>query len=157
MRKLFILITIIFFSSCDNPYEDILFVEIKNAKIIKADVSNLEVTATCVLFNPNSVGLNLKNADFDVYVNGKKTAVIHQNEDVVMPANSEFEFPINTTINPKDIYGDKGQGFLGAALQILANQKMDIKYEGKIKVGKGAINFNVPVIDSLSVPVNLKF
>jgi LEA14-like dessication related protein len=157
MKKLLILISIIVFSSCDNPYEDILFVEIKNAEIIKADFSNLEITATCVLFNPNSVGLNLKNADFDVYVNGKKAATIDQNEDVVMPANSDFEFPIKTTINPKELYGDKGKGLLGATLQILGNQKIDVKYEGTIKVGKGAINFNVPVIDSLSVPVKLKF
>ncbi|WP_405378385.1 LEA type 2 family protein [Nonlabens sp. Asnod3-A02] len=157
MKKLFILLVFIFLSSCGNPYEDIVFVEIKDAQLEKATASQLDVVATCVLYNPNSVGLNLKEADFDVYINGKKTAVVNQHEDVVMPANSEFEFPIRTSINPKEVYGEKGKGFLGAALQILASQKVDVKYQGSIKVGKGAVNFTVPVVDSLSVPVKFNF
>ena len=71
--------------------------------------------------------------------------------------NSEFDFPIRASVNPKDIYGEKGKGVLGAALQILASQKVDIKYDGSINVGKGAINFTVPVVDSLSIPVKFNF
>jgi LEA14-like dessication related protein len=110
-----------------------------------------------VLYNPNSIGWNLKEADFEVYINGKKTAFIKQKEDVVMPANSLFEFPIRTSVNPKDIYGEKGSGILGAALQILSSQKVDVTYDGTIKVGKGAINFTVPVVDSMTVPVKFNF
>jgi LEA14-like dessication related protein len=157
MKKLVILFILICLSACENPYEDIVFVAIKDAKLEKVTTTKLEIVATCVLYNPNSVGLNLKEADFDVYVNGKKSAFIDQNNNVEMPANAQFDFPIRATVNPKDIYGEKGKGVLGAALQILASQKVDVKYNGSIKVGKGVINFTVPVVDSLSIPVKFNF
>ncbi|AGC76453.1 LEA14-like dessication related protein [Nonlabens dokdonensis] len=157
MKKLLLLLVLIGFSACENPYDDIVFVEIKDANLEKVSATKLEIAATCVLYNPNSVGLNLKEADFDVYLNGKKSAIIDQNENVEMPANSEFDFPIRASVNPKDIYGEKGKGVLGAALQILASQKVDVKYDGSINVGKGAINFTVPVVDSLSIPVKFNF
>jgi hypothetical protein len=34
---------------------------------------------------------------------------------------------------------------------------VDVKYQGTIIVGKGAVNFSVPVQDSLSVPVKFNF
>jgi LEA14-like dessication related protein len=157
MKKLLFLLTIVFLSSCGAPYEEIVFVEIKDAQLEKATGNQLDIVATCVLYNPNSEGLNFKEADFDVYISGKKAAVIHQREDVVMPANSEFEFPIKTSVNLTDIYGDQGIGILGAALQFLASQKVDVKYQGTIIVGKGMVNFSIPVQDSLSVPVKFNF
>jgi len=157
MKKLFLLFTIVFLSSCDSPYEDIVFVEIKDVQLEKAAGNQLDIVATCVLYNPNSVGLNLKEADFDMYISGKKAAVINQREDVVMPAYSEFEFPIRTSVKLTDIQGEQGLGILGAALQFLVSQKVDVKYQGTITVGKGAVNFSVPVQDSLSVPVKFNF
>ena len=157
MKKLFLLFTIVFLSSCDSPYEEIVFVEIKDAQLEKVMGNQLDIVATCVLYNPNSLGLNLKEADFDVYISGKKASEIHQQEDVVMPANSEFEFSIRTSVNLTDIHGDQGIGILGAALQFLSSQKVDVKYQGTIIVGKGAVNFSVPVQDSLSVPVKFNF
>jgi LEA14-like dessication related protein len=157
MKKLFLLFTIVFLSSCDSPYEDIVFVEIKDVQLEKSAGNQLDIVATCVLYNPNSVGLNLKEADFDMYISGKKAAVINQREDVVMPAYSEFEFPIRTSVKLTDIQGEQGLGILGAALQFLVSQKVDVKYQGTITVGKGAVNFSVPVQDSLSVPVKFNF
>jgi LEA14-like dessication related protein len=157
MKKLLFLLSMLLLGSCKNPYKDIVFVEIKNPALEKASLHQLDILATCVLYNPNSVAINLEEVDFDVYINGTKTALIKQVEKVVMPANSEFEFPIRAAVNPKEVYSEKGKGVLGAALQILASQKVDVKYDGSIKVGKGAIHFRVPVVDSLSVPVNFNF
>jgi LEA14-like dessication related protein len=157
MKKLLFLFTFLLLGSCNNPYKDIVFVEIKNPTLEKATLHQLDILATCVLYNPNSVAINLEEVDFDVYVNGNKAAFIKQVEKIVMQANSEFEFAIRTSVNPKEVYGKKGKGVLGAALQILASQKVDVKYQGSIKVGKGAIHFRVPVADSLSVPVNFNF
>jgi uncharacterized lipoprotein YajG len=35
MKKLFILLTVLFLSSCENPYEDIVFVEIEKMPNLK--------------------------------------------------------------------------------------------------------------------------
>lgn len=143
------------FISCENSYEDVIFKEIKNVKIKNASAQNLELTGDCVLYNPNPVGLDITKAKFDVFVDGRKTAEINQNLDIEMPASGEFILPLSVQLSPKDLYGEKGTGLLNAALKIFANQKVSIKYNGSIRAGKGMVNFEVPVVDSLEVPVKI--
>lgn len=161
MHKLFVMrfilgvITVLLIISCENAYEEVVFMEINNVKILNAASENLELTGDCVLFNPNGVGLDLTKAKFDVFVNGRKTVEINQDLDIEMPANEEFILPLRATMSPKDFYGEKGKGLFAATLQVLAKQKVDIKYKGTINAGKGIVNFEVPVIDSLEVPVKI--
>jgi LEA14-like dessication related protein len=144
-------------SSCSSPYEEVVFVEIKDAQLENVLGNQLDIVATCVLYNPNSVGLNLREANVDVYVSGKKIAAVNQLKDVVMPANSEFEFPVRTSVKLTDLNIKQGTGILGAALQFLVSQKVGVMYQGTIRLGKGAVNFSVPVQDSLSVSVKFNF
>jgi LEA14-like dessication related protein len=144
-------------SSCSSPYEEVVFVEIKDAQLENLLGNQLDIVATCVLYNPNSVGLNLREANVDVYVSGKKIAAVNQLKDVVMPANSEFEFPVRTSVKLTDLNTKQGTGILGAALQFLVSQKVGVMYQGTIRLGKGAVNFSVPVQDSLSVSVKFNF
>ncbi|MBF4985672.1 LEA type 2 family protein [Nonlabens mediterrranea] len=156
MRALLGLLSILFLlTSCEDAYEEIVFIEIKNVKIKNATSELVQLSGDCTLFNPNPVGLDLTKAKFDVYVNGRKTAEINQDLDVKMPANQEFILPLNATMSPKDFYGEKGRGLLDATLQILVKQKVDIKYNGSIRAGKGIVTFEVPVVDSLEVPVKV--
>ena len=156
MKYLLYLFTVVLFISCTNPYEDISFVEIKNARLINITETNVELVADCILYNPNSVGFDLKEANFDVYLYGNKAAHVLQDADAVMPAKKEFSFPITATVNPKEIYG-RGRGLLDVALQVMANKRIKVKYEGTIKVAKGDYGFTVPVVDSLEVPLEIKF
>ncbi|KEZ92621.1 LEA/WHy family protein [Nonlabens ulvanivorans] len=156
MRALLLLCSVLIaMTSCQDAYEEVVFMEIKNVKINNATSDNVQLSGDCVLFNPNAVGLDLTKAKFDVYVNGRKTAEINQDLDVEMPASDEFILPLKATMSPKDFYGEKGRGLLDATLQILVNQKVDIKYNGSIRAGKGMVNFEVPIIDSLEVPVKV--
>ncbi|MGJ8683816.1 MAG: LEA type 2 family protein [Nonlabens sp.] len=156
MRAFIILCSILFLmTSCEDAYEEVVFMEIKNVKIKNATTDNVELTGDCVLYNPNPVGLDLTQAKFDVYVDGRKTAEINQDLDIEMPASGEFILPLTARMSPKEFYGEKGGGLLNATLQILVNQKVAIKYEGSIRAGKGMMNFQVPVLDSLEVPVKI--
>lgn len=156
MRTLLALLSVLFMmTSCEDAYEEVVFMEIKNVKIKKATGDHLEISGDCVLFNPNAVGLDLTQAKFDVYVDGRKTAVINQSLDIEMPASGEFTLPLSAQLSPKELYGEKGSGLLNATLQILLSQKVNIKYDGSIRAGKGMVNFEVPVIDSLEVPVKI--
>ena len=142
-------------TSCEDAYEEVVFMEIKNVKIKNATTDNMELIGDCVLFNPNPVGLDLTKAKFDIYIDGRKTAQINQNLGVEMPASGDFILPLTVKMSPKDFYGEKGDGLLNATLQILVNQKVNIKYNGSIKAGKGMINFEIPVVDSLEVPIKI--
>ncbi len=156
MRVLLTLLSIVFLmTSCEDAYEEVVFMEIKNVKIKNATTDNMELIGDCVLFNPNPVGLDLTKAKFDIYIDGRKTAQINQNLGVEMPASGEFILPLTVKMSPKDFYGEKGDGLLNATLQILVNQKVNIKYNGSINAGKGMINFEIPVVDSLEVPIKI--
>lgn len=157
MKTFFLLFIMVLLSSCSSPYEEVVFVEIKDAQLENVLGNQLDIVATCVLYNPNSVGLNLREANVDVYVSGKKIAAVNQLKDVVMPANSEFEFPVRTSVKLTDLNIKQGTGILGAALQFLVSQKVGVMYQGTIRLGKGAVNFSVPVQDSLSVSVKFNF
>lgn len=157
MKTFFLLFIMVLLSSCSSPYEEVVFVEIKDAQLENVLGNQLDIVATCVLYNPNSVGLNLREANVDVYVSGKKIATVNQLKDVVMPANSEFEFPVRTSVKLTDLNTKQGTGILGAALQFLVSQKVGVMYQGTIRLGKGAVNFSVPVQDSLSVSVKFNF
>lgn len=157
MKTFFLLFIMVLLSSCSSPYEEVVFVEIKDAQLENLLGNQLDIVATCVLYNPNSVGLNLREANVDVYVSGKKIAAVNQLKDVVMPANSEFEFPVRTSVKLTDLNTKQGTGILGAALQFLVSQKVGVMYQGTIRLGKGAVNFSVPVQDSLSVSVKFNF
>lgn len=156
MRILLSIVCFLAITSCTNPYEDITFLEIKNARLINITETNVELVADCILYNPNAVGFDLKEADFDVFLYGEKAATILQSADAVMPGKEEFTFPISASVNPKEIYG-KGRGLMDVALQVLANKKVQIKYTGTIKVAKGDYGFTVPIVDSLEMPIEINF
>jgi LEA14-like dessication related protein len=139
--------------SCSNPYEDIVFVDIENAQFQTISQDKLELVADCILYNPNKVGLELREADFKVFVNDKEAAQVTQEENTMMPGREQFTFPIKVDINPKELYGKKGKDAWNIAAQILINREIGIKYMGKIKAGKGMVSIEVPIVDSLKVPI----
>lgn len=151
--QLFFLLLLI--TSCDSAYEDIEFKDIKNVKVKMLSTNKIELTGDCLLYNPNLVGLDLTQADFKVYVGDRKAAEIHQQLDVEMPADTTFTLPLKAVMSPKEFYGKKGSGLLGAALQVLTNEKIKLRYDGSINAGIGAVKLNIPVVDSLEVPVKL--
>ncbi|WP_431472410.1 LEA type 2 family protein [Nonlabens sp. SCSIO 43208] len=158
MKKIFILFVVALVSfSCSNPYEDVVFLRIEQAELLNITRDSVELQAVCVMYNPNDIGLQLKQADFDVYINNYKSANIHQTSDAIMPGNSEFEFPIKAQLSPKDLIGKRGNQMIDIALQVLGNKKVAVKYDGSVDIEKGVFSITVPVVDSLEVPVKFKF
>lgn len=156
MKKIFLVaITILFFNSCSSDYSEVEFKEITNVKLDNIKGATIELTGDCVLYNPNGVALDLTDATFNVYVDGRKTAVMSQELDVKMPAGSDFILPLKATIDAKEFYGEQGAGLFRAAMQVLAKQKVTIKYDGAIKAGKGWAKFPVKIVDSVEVPVKI--
>jgi len=151
---LYILVCMCVLCSCTRTYKEIKFIGITNVNLGSAKGTAVSLTGDCILFNPNDVALVLTDATFDVYVDGRKTAVVHQDNTVVMPAKERFVLSLNATIDAKNFYNEQGKGLFSAAIQVLAKQKITVKYDGVVKVGKGSATFPVKVLDSVEVPVN---
>jgi LEA14-like dessication related protein len=148
------LITVVFYG-CTETYKEVEFKEITNVQLSNLTGTTIDLTGDCLLFNPNNVALDVSDATFDLYVDGRKTAVVHQEIDVVMSANEQFILPLKATIDAKDFYGEQGEGLFRAAVQMMARQKVSIKYNGVINAGKGWVKLPIKVVDSVEVPVKL--
>jgi LEA14-like dessication related protein len=156
MKQIITLCLVVFtFCGCTETYKEVEFREIRNVQLSNVSGATVDLTGDCLLYNPNDVALDITDATFDVYVDGRKTAVVHQEIDVVMQANEQFILPLKATIDAKDFYGEQGEGLFRAAVQMIAQQKVTIKYDGIIKAGKGWVRLPVKVIDSVEVPVKL--
>lgn len=156
MKQIITLCLVVFtFWGCTETYKEVEFREIRNVQLSNVSSATVDLTGDCLLYNPNDVALDITDATFDVYVDGRKTAVVHQEIDVVMQANEQFILPLKATIDAKDFYGEQGEGLFRAAVQMIAQQKVTIKYDGVIKAGKGWVRLPVKVIDSVEVPVKL--
>lgn len=156
MKKIVLLISLLtIFNACTETYKEVEFKEIKNVRLTNVSGTSVDLNGDCLLYNPNDVALDITDATFDVYIDGRKTAVVHQEIDVVMQANEQFILPLKATIDAKDFYGEQGEGLFRAAVQMIAQQKVTIKYDGIIKAGKGWVRLPVKVIDSVEVPVKL--
>lgn len=88
-------------------------------------------------FNPNGFALNLKTADLDVYLNNRYAGHSLLDTLVHVPAKDTFFVPVSVLVDMKNVFPN--------ALTILMSDSIDVRLEGKIKVGKAGIYINVPV------------
>ncbi len=153
---LLLTLVVLFLVSCSNPYQEIEFVKITNLRVKNVTASNVDLIADCILYNPNAVAFELKQSDFKVYLYGRKAMSLLQARDAMLPANEQFTFPIEASVHPDQLYSN-GRGLLDAAIQVLANKNVQVKYAGTVTVAKGDYSLRVPVIDSLKVPLKIKF
>lgn len=123
-------------NSC-KPKED---VQLRKIRDIVVDASNEPMLrANAVLYNPNNLRMVVKKIDIEVYVEGKKAAVINQQLKIKVPAKDEFIIPLEVKLNLKEL------GFLDTVFSLIGGKKMQILYKGSIRMQKGGVPFNVPV------------
>lgn len=129
--------------SCSGPKEP-EFLRIENLKTEQKSKMDYKVTADFIMFNPNSIGAKLIKTDLDIFVNKVKVGNANQRIYSEVPANAEFTIPVDCTFGIKDIMADQG-GSLGGLLNAVLEKKLDLKYEGTIRLKVAGIEFDVPV------------
>lgn len=81
--------------------------------------------------------MNLKTAEMDVYLNKRYAGHSLLDTMVHVPAKDTFFVPVSVQIDMKNVFPN--------ALTILMSDSIDVRVEGKMKVGKAGIYINVPV------------
>lgn len=121
-----ILCTVAIFS-CTSP-KNLVYQDVKNFKVLTLSL-NPEIGMDLQFFNPNSFGVTLKDANIDVYVNGRmigKTSLVNT-----------FHVPGNdTTLVPVKLAADLTNIFANA-YSLLANKEVSVRLNGSVKAGKG--------------------
>lgn len=121
-----------------KPKEEVVLRKIKD---ISVDVSGSTpmLRANAVLYNPNAMRLTVKGINLEVFVEGKKAALIDQKLKIRVPAQAEFTIPLEVQLNIKEL------GFLDTVFSLIGGKKLQIHYKGHIRLQKGGVPFNASV------------
>jgi LEA14-like dessication related protein len=113
------------------------FVGARNFKLASLGIKTSTIKTDLIYFNPNNFGLNMKSADLDVYLNNRFAGHSLLDTMVHVPAKDTFSVPVSVQVDMKNVFPN--------ALAILMSDSIDVRVEGKMKVGKAGIYINVPV------------
>jgi LEA14-like dessication related protein len=120
--------------ACTHP-KNLVYQDVKNFKVLTLSL-NPEIGMDLQFYNPNTFGVTLKDANIDVYINGRmvgKTSLVNT-----------FHVPgSDTTLVPVKLQADLTNLFANA-YSILANKEVTVRLNGSVKAGKG-IFVNIPI------------
>ncbi len=135
-------------TSCHKPVE-ITYKEIKNMKLEKPSNGVLEATADVVMSNPNSIGAQLTESYFDLYINENLIGNSTQRSSIEISKTSEFTIPIHVNIDSKKI------NLFSNAFDLIQGKKIRIKMIGFCKVKKMGITFTIPINHTQEQSLNI--
>lgn len=140
------LMLLLVMQSC-KPKEDVQLRQIKDV-IVDATTEPL-LKANAILYNPNNIRMTVKKIDMEVFVDGKKAAVIDQEMKLKVPAQAEFTVPLEVKLKLKEI------GLLDAVFAVIGGKKFQIHYKGTIRLQYNGIPFSVPVDHKEEIRIRL--
>lgn len=129
-----LLLPVLLLTSCANP-KDLVYQDVKNFRLMELSMKP-KVGMDVQFFNPNKFGMTMKDADIDLYLNGKLVGKAKLAETYNVPANDTFLLPVNLTADLQQI--------LPNAMAILANNSVDVELKGYVKAGRGVF-VNIPI------------
>ena len=137
-RLVKILFFVVFFLLPDpHGFDDPEFIEARNFRLASIGLKESTVQTDLYYYNPNGISLNLKEVDLNVYLNGKYAGHSLLDTMVHIPAKDTFLVPVSVKVDMKSVFPN--------ALALLMNDSMELRIEGKLKLGKAGIFVNVPV------------
>jgi LEA14-like dessication related protein len=121
------------------PKEDVVFKGVKNI-VVEAGAGNvIMLTAEAYFHNPNKIKMKLKEISVDVLVNDKPSAEVKQKLKLKVPAQADFQVPIEARLSLKDL------GLLDTIVNLLGGRKYQVQYVGFIRVAVNGVTVKVPI------------
>ena len=133
---------------CSKPTQPEL-IRVKNLEVHEFTEDEVTLTGSAILFNPNKYSITVNEIDISVKVNDQAVGKVKQMGEVNVPANAEFEVPLNVTFNPEDVYDN----LLSGIISYLMKGEFDVHYQGVIKIKVGGLVFKVPVDHMATVKI----
>ncbi len=132
-----LMMLLILVTACQKPDQEIVLRRIKDVVVDASSEPMLKANA--VFYNPNKVRGRLKKISVDIYVNGKKTGNVDQQLKTVIPSRAEFTVPIEVKLAMKEL------GFMDTLLGMIGGKKLDVRYEGFLRLSYHGLPIKVPV------------
>lgn len=122
--------------SCSSP-KALEYRTFHNFSIQKLGFNNTTIKLDLEYYNPNNYGMQLRNSDLDIFIDGKLLG--HSTFDTLIniPGRNTFILPIKFDVDMQNIYKN--------AWSTMTGKEVLVKLTGKLKIGKANVFMSLPV------------
>ena len=120
----------VFLSSCSVRKKPV-FIKLDDIKVLSYRLDTVRLEAKAYFKNENDLGGKISTDEIKVFVNDIEMAQVSSKEFKV-PANREFNIPLNVVIPTKRIFENNEGGILGGLLNTILNKKTTVQFKGVI-------------------------
>lgn len=144
---LFILLSSVFFLSCNIEKQKPQFRGIENVNVKSLQTTLTEVSADVVVYNPNSVSIKLNRIEIDVFANEIKLSHISQTKSVSIEKKSEHKIPIKSNINLIDLIQNESSilNIINSSLSGFQEKKVNLDFVGTSEFEIAGLKFVLPI------------
>jgi hypothetical protein len=122
--------------SCKDV-KDPEFRRVDNFGIRNLSIQEARVGFDVTYFNHNNFGVNVKEAEADVYMDSVYIGKFVQDRTIDVPRGAEFSIPFTGSVPLRTV--------LGMNLGNLSSRQILLRAEGSARVGKGGIYLTKPI------------
>jgi LEA14-like dessication related protein len=127
----------VYFYSAVDAQSKIEFVKIKEVKVDRLTLSDLELSAKVVIYNHLRLAAKVKDIQVDVYLNDVHVGTIYETnvEKIRKKQASDIPLELNTKVlkNISNLFNNAGDILLGKSLKIEYQGKVTVRALGIIK------------------------
>jgi LEA14-like dessication related protein len=122
--------------SCSSP-KALEYQNFHNFSVQSLGFNKSTVSLDIQYYNPNNFGMQLRNSDLDIFINGNLLG--HSSFDTLIriPRRDTFTLPVKFDVNMQNLYKN--------AWNTLTGKEVTVKLNGKLKVGKANVFMSFPV------------
>lgn len=131
MRKIILLLVILFLTVSCKLTEKPEFVRINTVDVVHADFNTVTLKADAVFMNSNHLGGNLRTDNIEVFVDEHLVANV-SSEEFKVPSQDEFIVPLLVNFDSSKLIDEKNNALLGSLLKQFLNKKIIVRFKGAL-------------------------
>ena len=122
--------------SCSSP-RALEYVSFKDLSVSKLGFNKSTIGVVVEVHNPNNYGLQLKNTDMNIFIDGNLLGHSKTDSLITIKRNSNFLVPLKFDLDMQNAFKN--------AFNTLLGKEVVVKCTGKLKVGKGNVFISFPI------------
>ena len=122
--------------SCSAP-KALEYQTFRNFSIQNLGFNSSTVKLDLVYFNPNHYGMQLRNSDLDIFIDGNLLGHSSFDTSITIPRRDTFVLPIKLNVDMQNIYRN--------AWSALTGREILVKLIGRLRIGKANVFMTLPV------------
>ena len=122
--------------SCSSP-KALEYRTFHNFSIQKLGFNNTTIKLDLEYYNPNNYGMQLRNSDLDIFIDGNLLGHSTFDTLITIPRRNTFILPIKFDVDMQNIYKN--------AWSTMTGKEVVVKLTGKLKIGKANVFMSLPV------------